>query len=189
VRCECVRAVRRCLDIATFQRRGGERRREWGRYCKDDAAKFAVRGEGHCHTVSSTMAAFLYPWSALLGLDLMYREDPGGHHQWLEFALRPAMRCFACDLYRDDTPTTADGRRRRDGTKLAEPIADAYAWGEDSSAGHPATRPKRLTDRPIRVAPLQDGDVAAALLGGGTVGTITPPLAHVLPRLPLQEKK
>ncbi len=167
-RCECVRTVRRCLDITTFQRSEGGRDRDRARYCRDDAAKFAVRGEGHCHTVSSTMAAFLYPWSAILGVDLMYREDPGGHHQWLEFSVRPSMCSFTCDLYRDDSP-----KNNRDERKLAEPVADTYFW-DGSGSGHPAQQPKRLGDRPIRAAPLEECDVAAALLVGCSSSSSSP---------------
>uniref|UniRef100_A0A7S2F508 Uncharacterized protein n=2 Tax=Octactis speculum TaxID=3111310 RepID=A0A7S2F508_9STRA len=76
LRCKCVREVRACLNITTFQRSGDEERsRNRQRYCKDDAARFACYGEGHCHTVTSTMAAFLAPWCETLGMDICYRED------------------------------------------------------------------------------------------------------------------
>lgn len=116
---ECVRCIRTCLDIVTFQR-GLDR----GRSCAmcDDAARFAVHGQGHCHTVSSVMCAFLYPWAPLLGLDLCYRggysfkdvnlddasildgevADKPERHQWLEVSLRPRMRRFAVDLWVQD---------------------------------------------------------------------------------------
>merc|ERR1719399_1671041 len=110
VRASAIVALRGCLDITTFQRRGpkdvdGEtlgRDRDRARYCGDDCARFATYGEGHCHTVTSTMAGFLYPFQELLGLDLQYREDTGGHHQWLDVVLRPNMTGLAIDLYRAD---------------------------------------------------------------------------------------
>lgn len=47
------------LDIITFQK-GLDRGRSPA-MC-DDVAKLACHGQGHCHTVSSTMAAFLNPF-------------------------------------------------------------------------------------------------------------------------------
>jgi hypothetical protein len=121
---QCLLSIRHCLDLITFQRDAlgqltsdGTRVRDGARYCKDDAALFAIHGQGHCHTVSSVMAAFTYPWCALLGLELKYRG--GGHspihdagtpelHQWLEFTLRPSGQTFTCDLYRADATDDRD---------------------------------------------------------------------------------
>lgn len=147
VRIDAVRAIRGCLDIRTFQREHGGRDRDRARYCKDDAAKFAAFGEGHCHTVSSTMLAFLYPFAEVLGLDVFYREDAGGHHQWLEFCTRPSMCTFLCDLYREDGPQGGAG------LLLAEPRRP----GDDRI---PALEPKVLTGRPIHTAPVEDGDIS-----------------------------
>jgi len=148
VQLAAVRAVRSALDITTFQRNaqnelnGGvgvhSRHRDRARYCGDDAARFAVHGQGHCHTVSSVMAAFLSPLCAGLGIDLRYRggqshiaEAASGatvanspeSHQWLEFTLRPSGRTYTCDLYATDGASNDD-----DGEKmLAMPIEIAYA--------------------------------------------------------------
>eukprot|EP00854_Cymbomonas_tetramitiformis_P010583 gene10583-12519_t len=80
LQCEAVAAIRGCLDLNTFQRddrnrlvANGERFRDRDRYCGDDAARFAVHGQGHCHTVSSVMAVFLSAWQKALGIDLKYR--------------------------------------------------------------------------------------------------------------------
>ncbi|CAK0904714.1 unnamed protein product, partial [Prorocentrum cordatum] len=118
---ECIRRLRSCLGIVSFQR-GLDR----GRACAmaDDAARLAVHGQGHCHTVSSVMCAFLYPWAPVLGLDLCYRggfsfrgvnpddsissdvvvADRPERHQWLEVSLRPSMRRFVVDLWVQDGP-------------------------------------------------------------------------------------
>ena len=78
----------------------------------DNAGKLAVIGQGHCHGVSSTMAAFLLPLSPLLGIDLKYRgcytfHDEGPsvpsyaveRHQCLEVSLRPSGKSFLVDLW------------------------------------------------------------------------------------------
>ena len=39
----------------------------------DCVGKMATNGQGHCHGVASTMAAFLLPLAPLLGIDLKYR--------------------------------------------------------------------------------------------------------------------
>jgi len=117
----CVVAIRGCLDLITFQR--GEngvlkegRTRDRQRYCGDNATQFALHGQGHCHTVSSVMGAFLYPWQDVLQIDLQFRggwhfgeklrndavQDSPEHHQWLEFSCRPTMGAFVCDIYKQD---------------------------------------------------------------------------------------
>ena len=148
-----VAAIRGCLGINTFQRKSadeggaivdinaGERSRERARYCKDDAAMFAVYGQGHCHTVSSVMAAFLFPWQRVLGIDLKYRGgfsfrgegaegqvaadgqvcDAPERHQCLEFSTRPSMASFVCDLYYADATDDA-GRERH---LLQHPVQEA----------------------------------------------------------------
>lgn len=138
LQCEAVAAIRGCLDLNTFQRddqnrlvANGERFRDRDRYCGDDAARFAVHGQGHCHTVSSVMAAFLSVWQKALGIDLKYRggfafsddtaevSDSPEHHQWLEFMTRPSCSMFTCDLYREDGP---GGTR----SLLHQPIEQTY---------------------------------------------------------------
>jgi len=174
LRCKCVREVRACLNITTFQRSGDEERsRNRQRYCKDDAARFACYGEGHCHTVTSTMAAFLAPWCETLGMDICYREDSGGHHQWLEFTLRPSMRSFICDLYREDGPSGGHGYL------LAVPVTTAYEAelvGEGNAASSssaaasfypPAPTPIVMSGHAIRLAALEEGDVDSDVMGKG----------------------
>eukprot|EP00750_Incisomonas_marina_P027507 INCI6198.1.p1 GENE.INCI6198.1~~INCI6198.1.p1 ORF type:complete len:781 (-),score=82.40 INCI6198.1:340-2682(-) len=127
--CLGVATIRGCLNITSFQRNShgqitadGQHERDRRRYCGDDIGRFAVNGQGHCHTMTSVMASFLYPWQRVLGIDLRYR---GGHsfsvnstkssgacvydtpegHQWLEFSVRPSMATFVCDLYCEDGRT------------------------------------------------------------------------------------
>uniref|UniRef100_A0A0G4G145 Kinesin motor domain-containing protein n=1 Tax=Chromera velia CCMP2878 TaxID=1169474 RepID=A0A0G4G145_9ALVE len=135
IQLECVRTIRKCLELTTFQQDDGGRSRDTTRYCKDDAALFASYGQGHCHTVSSVTCSFLLPWSRLLGIDVKYRggwtfygdggspvEDVPERHQWIEFTLRPSNQSFVCDLYADDSP-----RCLRDGKMLTMPMSEAYA--------------------------------------------------------------
>jgi hypothetical protein len=96
--CNALKAIRSCLDVTTFQRDGGTRGRDRFRYAKDSVTKMAVYGEGHCRTCSSCMASFLWAFSELLCVDLLYRMDEHGSHQWLQFDVRPTMRSFICDL-------------------------------------------------------------------------------------------
>jgi len=135
VQLRAVEAIRNCLDIVTFQR--GLDRGRLSAMC-DDAAKFMCRGQGHCHTVTSTMAAALYPFCRVLGLDLKFRggyswdavnnseaqgsagvavADEPERHQWLEVATRPSMRSFAVDLWVADI---------RGPEALRWPIEDCY---------------------------------------------------------------
>mmetsp|Transcript_23855 Transcript_23855/g.59134 ORF Transcript_23855/g.59134 Transcript_23855/m.59134 type:complete len:110 (-) Transcript_23855:422-751(-) len=93
------------------------------------------------------MAAFLAPWSDVLALDLAYREDELGRHQWLEFCLRPRMAAFVCDLYREDGPGGGDGRL------LGWEVDEAYAEG---GRAHylPAAHPKRLSGHRLETPPI-----------------------------------
>ncbi len=70
----CVRVIRRCLDLTTFMQPSAGRARDSHRYCKDDVFRFSVGGQGHCHTVTSVMAAILVAWSAVIGIDVKYRD-------------------------------------------------------------------------------------------------------------------
>lgn len=131
---QAIEVVRSCLDIITFQR--GLDRGRFSAMC-DDAAKFMCRGQGHCHTVTSVMAAALYPFTAVLGLDLKFRGgfswnavnasdkasgevcvvDQPERHQWLEVTLRPSMRSFVVDLWVAD---------RSGAEALRWPVDDCY---------------------------------------------------------------
>jgi len=163
---QCVLAVRGCLDLITFQRDAqgnlngpGSRTRDSSRYCKDDAARFAVHGQGHCHTVSSVMAAFLSPWCKLLGIDLKYRggytfnpnnseeeiADSPELHQWLEFTTRPSNRSFVCDLYRSD----GSGDVREQQQFLALPVEFAY-----QRIMYPNGKLLTLSGYPVTLAPV-----------------------------------
>ena len=104
---EMIRTVRSCLNMVTFQR--GVDRTRISR--TDNAGKLAVNGQGHCHGVSSTMAAFLLPFTTVLGIDLKYRGCYTFHdglsgpnnaverHQCLEVSLRPSGKSFLVDLW------------------------------------------------------------------------------------------
>eukprot|EP00092_Neocalanus_flemingeri_P015280 GFUD01016516.1.p1 GENE.GFUD01016516.1~~GFUD01016516.1.p1 ORF type:complete len:264 (+),score=59.42 GFUD01016516.1:79-792(+) len=104
---EAIRRIRSCLNIVTFQI--GVDRSRLAR--SDCVGRLAVNGQGHCHGVSSTMAAFLLPVAPLLGIDLKYRgcftfgSDNVGkannveRHQCLEVSLRPAGKSFVVDLW------------------------------------------------------------------------------------------
>eukprot|EP00656_Telonema_subtile_P039223 TRINITY_DN44354_c0_g1_i2.p1 TRINITY_DN44354_c0_g1~~TRINITY_DN44354_c0_g1_i2.p1 ORF type:complete len:1035 (-),score=223.64 TRINITY_DN44354_c0_g1_i2:89-3193(-) len=99
----CVRAIRGCLDMVSFKKWRGVIPSRTGR--TDNVAKLAIHGQGQCHGVSSTMAAFLYPFTQVLGIELKYRggftfydAEPGvsvsnvvERHQWLELTYRPSM--------------------------------------------------------------------------------------------------
>jgi hypothetical protein len=60
---EAIHIIRDCIDMNTFQKDNGTRERNRERYCGNDIGRFAVFGQGHCHTVTSVMAAFLWPFS------------------------------------------------------------------------------------------------------------------------------
>jgi len=145
LQCACVRRIRKCLNIITFQRgedgslnAGREHSRNFKRYCGNAAELFAVYGQGHCHTVSSVMAAFLYPWQDLLGIDLRYRggfcftskfdgvvQEAPENHQWLEFTTRPSMNMYTTDLYRSDGASSKDMRE----LLLTTPAESVYTDG------------------------------------------------------------
>ena len=40
------------------------------RYCGDDIGRFAVNGQGHCHTMTSVMASFLYDEALHVAIEL-----------------------------------------------------------------------------------------------------------------------
>ena len=154
-------AIRRCLDVTSFARDGGaDRGRDRDRYAKDDVAKMAAHGEGHCRTLSSCLAPFLWTFADLLAIDPHYCTDAGGRHQWLQFETRPSMRAFACDLYRDEN---AGGQ----GTYLAQPVCAAYTEAsgidDDSWQLFPTDEPLALGGRRVASSPLEPTDVDHSL--------------------------
>jgi len=119
---EAVRAVRSCLNIVSFATWRGVDRGRTGR--TDSALKLAINGQGQCHGVSSTMAAFLYPFTKVLGIDLKYRggytfysseackvHNSPERHQWLELTFRPSMSTVICDLWLEDTSSKGPDSR------------------------------------------------------------------------------
>jgi len=133
VQCEAVEIMRRCVNMNTFQDSDGDRSRDRSRYCGDDIGRFLIRGQGHCHTVSSVFAAVLFAFSSVLGIDVKYRggftfyggkdkcvQDSPERHQWLEFTCRPSMRTYTCDLYAEDGPSGGKGYY------LHAPIQETY---------------------------------------------------------------
>ena len=129
---ECIRTIRRCLNIVTFDK-GEVKTVLADRHKTGTTGKLALNGQGNCHGCSSTMAAFLYPFRNILGIDLKYR---GGYsfgglgegdsvsneierHQWLEVTCRPSMETFICDLWYEGV--------HEDAEYLTTPIDLAYS--------------------------------------------------------------
>ena len=164
-RAEAVIAIRNTLDLTSFARDGGAGRgRDRERYAKDDVAKLAAHGEGHCRTCSSTLAPFLWAFADVLAIDMHYQTDAGGRHQWLQFETRPSMRAYACDVYRDENAVQRGAQRGR--THLAESIEHAYATpldvdgdGDASWQLFPRDAPLELGGRSVGSAPLEPTDV------------------------------
>ena len=133
---------------------GGDRGRERGRYAQDDVVRMAEHGEGHCRSCSSALAPFLWAFCELLGLDLLYREDGGATHQWLEFHCRPSMRAFCCDVYHDEG-ARVEGVGGGGGL-LAQDVREAYEHG----GMWPAPTPCCLSGQyQLEVAALDEADV------------------------------
>lgn len=127
---ECIRTVRKCLDIVTFNK-GDVKEVIADREKVGDVGLTALYGQGNCHGCSSTMAAYLYPFQKVLGIDLKYRGGYSFHtdpdlpvknqverHQWLEFTCRPSMETFLCDLWYEGVNS--------DQAYLTMPIDKAY---------------------------------------------------------------
>ena len=160
-----VRAIRSCLDVTSFARAGGaERGRERTRYAKDDIAKMAAYGEGHCRTCSSCFAPFLWSFAELLAIDPHYCTDSYGRHQWLQYEARPSMRAYCCDIYRDENEAQRGAPR---GASLGRPVEATYT-APSSDGGErdevwllfPADEPLALGGREVHSAPLELTDVA-----------------------------
>eukprot|EP00927_Polykrikos_kofoidii_P083638 TRINITY_DN8614_c5_g1_i1.p1 TRINITY_DN8614_c5_g1~~TRINITY_DN8614_c5_g1_i1.p1 ORF type:complete len:433 (-),score=48.80 TRINITY_DN8614_c5_g1_i1:56-1243(-) len=109
LRCQIVAAIRQWMNITRLQD-GIDRTRT----TFPSVGKLISYGQGHCHGLSSAMAACMFPFSRALGLDVQYR---GGYilggagdstdqpvvnnverHQWLEITYRPSMQRTICDL-------------------------------------------------------------------------------------------
>lgn len=151
-------ALRDCLDVTSFARRSFERGRDRERYAKDDVAKMAAHGEGHCRTCSSCLAPFLWAFAELLAVDPHYCMDAGARHQWLQYETRPSMRSFSCDLYRDEDVYLSGGTR---GSMLVQAVEVAYQGPESF---FPRDAPLDLSGRMVRSAPLEPTDLALSLL-------------------------
>lgn len=131
VQLECIRVIRKCLNIITFNK-GDEKVVVAEREKTGDVGLTALFGQGNCHGCASTMAAYLYPFQRVLGIDLKYRGGYSFHsdarlavkneverHQWLELTCRPSMETFLCDLWYEGV--------NDDGDFLTLPIDTAYA--------------------------------------------------------------
>lgn len=80
IQLECIETIRSCLDIVTFNK-GEEKIVLNDRFKVGSVGKTALFGQGNCHGCSSTMAAFLYPFSKILGIDLKYRGGYSFHKE------------------------------------------------------------------------------------------------------------
>jgi len=103
------------------------------RYVKEDAGKLATYGQVQCHGFSSTIFAFLSPFSDVLGVDVLYRggcsmgsETPNcgfvsnqvEQHQWVQITLRPSMKSYIVDgWYANAT---------RNANYIGMPVSEAY---------------------------------------------------------------
>ena len=155
-RAAAVRIMRSCLDVTSFAREGGQSRgRDRDRYAKDDVAKMAAHGEGHCRTCSSCLAPFLWSFAELLAIDVHYMMDAPGSHQWLQYDTRPSMHTFVCDVYRDENASQCGQPR---GQLLAQPSELTY--GIDL---FPRDQPIELGGRQVLSAALEAGDVSVQL--------------------------
>ena len=137
------------VDITTFQRnandeltKDGEHTRARNRYCGDDIGKFACGGQGHCHTVSSTMAAMLLPWCEIFGIDLKYRETVSKSHQWLEVTYRPSNKTVIVDLMKEDT--------HRTGRYINQDINEADYT--------PSLRLNKFSEKQVRIQEIKETD-------------------------------
>mmetsp|Transcript_1114 Transcript_1114/g.2045 ORF Transcript_1114/g.2045 Transcript_1114/m.2045 type:complete len:206 (-) Transcript_1114:97-714(-) len=107
---ECVRVIRGCLDLITFNK-GTEKIVVAERHKVGSVAKLALFGQGNCHGCSSLISAFLLPFSKILGIDIKYRggfsfagskervSNQIERHQWVELTFRPSMHTLICDLW------------------------------------------------------------------------------------------
>lgn len=116
--------MRKCLDLIIFNS-GDKKDVKADRFKTGSAGKLALFGQGNCHGVSSTMAAFLYPYRNMLGIDLKYRGGTSSganntieEHQWLELTFRPSMKTYVCDIWYEGI--------NHDSRYLCMPIKEAY---------------------------------------------------------------
>lgn len=130
---KCVRVVH---DVIDMKYPSGSVYQEPGRTSGGDAGRQAVRGIGVCYEQAAVMAAMLYPFRSLLGVDVQfisgsgYRhltgpgKDPfnGPGHGWLQLTYRPSMEMRICD---------------RTWMQPDHPADRAYSrWGDRYPGGH-----------------------------------------------------
>ncbi|KNC47848.1 uncharacterized protein AMSG_04078 [Thecamonas trahens ATCC 50062] len=96
-------------------------------------------GQGHCHGLSSAMAALLLPFCDLLGMRVAYcrgytlRSDDDAvrndvdRHQWLQISMLPSGRSYTCDVSRYGLPAPQQQHDRS--TLAAETVALAAEAG------------------------------------------------------------
>lgn len=104
--------IRRSLNLTSFYK--GVIRERFGR--TDCIGKMAINGQGQCHGLSSTISGFLFPFSEIFGIDILYRggfslvgsNKSDKHlrvfnniekHQWIQVNLRPGMNSYVVDLW------------------------------------------------------------------------------------------
>jgi len=134
---ECIKRLRQVLNITPIQSGLVRTRNSRSR----DASKLVCYGQGHCHGVTSCMAAYFSVFAPLLGIDQRYRsgyvfyedERQGDlvlesscvknnydRHHWNEFTCFPSARSFTCDLSRC-------GKHPFALSELAQPISESYS--------------------------------------------------------------
>ena len=144
-----VEIIFNAVNMITFQRDGNDALTKDGKhtrarklYCGDDIGQFACGGQGHCHTVSSTMAGILLPWCHIFGIDLKYRESASKSHQWLELTFRPSNKSVIVDLYRED--------KERSGKFINQPIEDAECI--------PSLRLNKFSEKQVQIEDILETD-------------------------------
>jgi len=134
----CIQELRKVLNITPLQTGLQQGRSKTTRQVE----KLVCFGQGHCHGVSSCMAAYLYCFGPILGLQQRYRSgyvfyenemNPDGsvisscrvknnydRHHWNERSLFPSGETLCCDLSRcGKSPYSLE--------ELTTPIHQAYS--------------------------------------------------------------
>lgn len=78
VQLNCIHDIRKCVNIVTFNK-GDVKEVIADREKTGDVGLTGLYGQGNCHGCSSTMAAYLYPFQKVLGIDLKYRGGYSFH--------------------------------------------------------------------------------------------------------------